>query len=75
MGTITVVEKIEWTELDGTPGTMPDEPGDRLCGFSDGAVEVMDIDVDMINDGGWRLMGVRLTHWADVPAHPTQEAT
>ena len=69
MGTITKTEQIEWVELDGKPGTMPDE-GNYLCAFSDGTVEVMDIDVDMINDGGWRLMGVWMTHWADVPAHP-----
>ena len=70
MGTIKVTETIEWVELDDEPGTMPDEPGDRLCAFSDGGVEVMEIDAEIIQDGYWELMGVWLTHYADVPAHP-----
>ena len=67
---ITVIEKIEWTELDGKPGTMPDDEGWYLCAYSNGDVEVMHIDNDDINDGGWGRRHCRLTHYADVPAHP-----
>ena len=68
MGTTT--EQIEWVEMDGKPGTMPDEEGLYLCAFSDGTVETFHIDNDDIHGGGWRLGACKLTHWADVPAHP-----